>query len=71
MNANGLAMLADPEPCGHIVFPYSEEAQLIAAVALFASAGLGKTEAVVLVMTPEHKVELRERLKEDGFDVRE
>lgn len=69
MNANGLAMLANPQPCGHLVYPYNEEGHLLDAVALFTSAGLRKGEAVVLVITGEHERALREYLAVDGFDL--
>jgi hypothetical protein len=69
MNANAVEILSNPQPCGHIVYPYTEESQVAEAVCLFASAGLQKGEAVLLVMTEAHSEAILERLKEDGFDV--
>jgi hypothetical protein len=69
MNSYGLSMLANPAPCGHIVFPYTHESHWLEAVTLFASAGLGKNEAVLLVTTTEHAAILRTRLVEEGFDM--
>jgi len=71
MNTNGAALLTDPHPCGHIVYPYTDEAQLAEAVCLFASAGLRKGEAVILVMTKAHCEPLRQRLESEGFDIPE
>lgn len=70
MTDNSVAMLTDPKPCGHMVFPYSEDEQLLDAVALFAAAGLAKDEAVILVTTEAHKIALCVRLKDQGFSIR-
>jgi hypothetical protein len=42
MNASATAILSNPQPCGHIVYPYTEDSQVAEAVCLFASAGLRK-----------------------------
>jgi len=69
MNAKALAILSDPQPCGHIVYPYTDRSQVIEAVCLFASAGLWKGEAVLLVMTEAHCEPILERIGRAGFDV--
>jgi hypothetical protein len=69
-NSKAAAILSNPQPCGHIVFPYTDESQVAEAVCLFASAGLRKGEAVVLVMTQAHCEPILERLEREGFDVR-
>jgi hypothetical protein len=69
MNAKAAAILADPQPCGHIVYPYTDESQVAEAVCLFASAGLRKGEAVLLVMTEPHCEPILERIGRAGFDV--
>jgi hypothetical protein len=69
MNAKAAAILADPQPCGHIVYPYTDESQVAEAVCLFASAGLQKGEAVLLVMTQAHCEPILERIERAGFDV--
>jgi hypothetical protein len=69
MNRNGEAMLMDPHPGGHIVYPYTEDAQLADAVCLFASAGLRKGQAVLLVMIQEHYKPIRQRLELEGFNL--
>jgi len=69
MNAKAAAILSDPQPCGHIVYPYTDESQVAEAVCLFASAGLQKGEAVLLVMTEAHCEPILERIRCAGFDV--
>jgi len=69
MNAKAEAILSNPEPCGHIVYPYTDESQVAEAVCLFASAGLRKGEAVLLVMTEPHCEPILRRLGRDGFNV--
>jgi hypothetical protein len=69
MNSKAAAILSNPQPCGHIVHPYTDESQLADAVCLFASAGLRKGEAVLLVMTEAHCGPILARLEREGFDV--
>lgn len=49
MNPKASALLVDPHPCGHIVYPYTDRNLLAQAVCLYASAGLRKNEAVILI----------------------
>jgi hypothetical protein len=69
MNSKAAEILSNPQPCGHIVYPYTDESQLVDAVCLFASAGLRKAETVLLVVSDAHCKPILERLKEGGFDV--
>ena len=69
MNSKAAAILANPNPCGHIVYPYTMETQVAEAVCLFASAGLSKGEAVVLVMKADHRRPIRHRLEQEGFNL--
>ena len=69
MNARGAALLAHPHPCGHIVYPYTDENLVEQAVGLFASAGLRDDEGVILIMTPEHCDAVRLRLQMEGYNV--
>jgi hypothetical protein len=71
MNSKGAAILANPHPCGHIVYPYTDEKHVAEAVCLFASAGLRKGEAVVLVMTTDHCKPIRRRLEQEGFNLKQ
>jgi hypothetical protein len=69
MNANSAAILTDPHPCGHIVYPYTDEGLVGQAVCLFASSGLREGEGVILVMTADHRDSITLRLLTEGFDV--
>jgi hypothetical protein len=69
MNSTATELLANPQ-CGHIVYPYTDEAQLADAVCRFAGAGLRKGEAAVLIMTAAHRDPIRARLQDDGFNLR-
>lgn len=68
MNEKGAAILRDPRPCTHIVYPYTEESQVAEAAALFVSAGLKKGDAALLIMLKGHFEPIREELKLEGFD---
>ena len=69
MNAKAAAILTDPHPYGHIVYPYTDEALVGEAVALFAGAGLRNGEGVVLVMMAAHRDSITLRLVAEGCDV--
>ncbi len=71
MNSKGAAILSNPHPCGHIVYPYTDDTHVAEAVCLFASAGLKKGEAVVLVMTTGHRKPILLRLEQDGFNLKD
>jgi len=70
MNTRAAAILSNPEPRGHIVYPYTDESQVADVVCLFAGAGLRKGEAVLLVMTEAHCEPVLSRLRSEGFDVK-
>ena len=69
MNSNGAAILTNPHPCGHIVYPYTDESLVGQAVCLFASAGLRDSEGVILIMTADHCEPIKLRLQLEGFNV--
>jgi KaiC/GvpD/RAD55 family RecA-like ATPase len=69
MNANAPAILTDPHPYGHIVYPYTDEALVSQAAALFAGAGLRNGEGVILVMRAAHRDSITRRLVAEGYDV--
>jgi hypothetical protein len=68
VNSSAAAVLCDPRPPAHIVYSYADDNDLADAVALFASAGLSKKEAVILIVTVEHENLIRQRLEQEGFD---
>src|ERR1700722_17621496 len=67
MNAKGASILVNPHPCGHIVYPYTDEGLVGQAVALFASAGLRGGEGVILVMSADHCESIKLRLQLEGL----
>ena len=71
MNSSAAAILCDPRPSEHIVCSYADDNDLADAVTLFASAGLAKKEAVILVVTAKHSDLIRRRLEHEGFNVPE
>jgi hypothetical protein len=69
MNTSAAAILCDPRPADHIVYSYTTDNDLAEAVTLFASAGLVKHEAVILVVAAKHTDLITQRLEQEGFDV--
>jgi hypothetical protein len=69
MNNNGAAILMNPQPGSHIVYPYTDENLVSQAVCLYASAGLRRDEGVVLIMSKDHFEPILGRLTSEGFDV--
>jgi len=69
MNAHGAAILAHPHPCGHIVYPYTDENLVGQAVCLFATAGIRDGEGVILIMSDDHCEPIKLRLQIEGFNV--
>jgi hypothetical protein len=69
MNVRSSEMLSNPQPCGHILYTYTEESQVTEAVCLFASAGLRKGEAVILVMAEAHREPILNELRDEGIDL--
>jgi len=68
MTAAGAEILSHPHPCGHIIYPYTDEGLVGQAVALFASAGIRDEEGVVLIMSRDHCESIRLRLQLEGID---
>jgi hypothetical protein len=64
-----VALLTDPHPRSHIVLAYNDDARFIESVGLFVAAGLSNGEAVLLVMTRQHRSDIETHLEEEGFDV--
>jgi MEDS: MEthanogen/methylotroph, DcmR Sensory domain len=69
MNSKGSALLVDPHPCGHIVYPYTDEGLVGQAVCLFASSGIRANEGVVLIMSSDHCGPIKLRLQLEGINV--
>jgi hypothetical protein len=69
MNANATALLTNPHPCAHIVYPYTDGALVGQAVCLFASAGLRNGEGVILILSAENHDAYMLRLITEGHDL--
>jgi MEDS: MEthanogen/methylotroph, DcmR Sensory domain len=63
------ALLTDPEPHSHIVYPSSDECRISEAVAVFAGTGLSKGDAVILVTTETRRGFIGTRLECGGHDL--
>lgn len=68
MNASGASILANPHPCGHIVYPYTDEGLVGQAVSLFTSAGLRDGDGVILIISSEHCESIKLRLLTEGIN---
>jgi len=68
MNARGASLLTNPHPCGHIVYPYTDEGLVGQAVCLFASAGLRDGDGVILIMSADHRESIKVRLQLEGIN---
>lgn len=71
MTARTTSLLTDPQPHSHIVYPCADETLIGEAVVTFASAGLRKGDAVILVTTKARRELIEDRLTEESFDVKE
>jgi hypothetical protein len=71
LSPKSAALLENPHPRNHIVYPYTTDAEVTDVVSLFASSGLRNGEAVVLVVSRAHCEPIRRRLGEQGFSVQE
>src|SRR5262249_11313152 len=54
MTPSSLALLLNPHPKGHLVYPYANDDHLVDAVGLFAASGLKKGEGVILIVERHH-----------------
>ncbi|HVL38431.1 MAG TPA: MEDS domain-containing protein [Fimbriimonadaceae bacterium] len=60
-----------PPAGGHIVFPFTEDARAVAAIADYARYGLESGEAAVLILTQEHRTGVESALSAAGLDLSE
>jgi hypothetical protein len=70
MTPKTAALLADPPPKTHIVYPYSNFDQIVPAVARFTEEGITRGDSIVLLVTGEHRQAIVERLISDSVDAR-
>jgi hypothetical protein len=69
MTPKTAALLADPPPKTHMVYPYSNFEQIVPSVARFAEEGITRGESIVLMVTGEHRQAITGRLIHDAVDV--
>jgi hypothetical protein len=69
MNPTAAETLTNPPPLSHIVYPYTDESQIVDAVSLFATVGFQRGEGVLLIMATIHCGPIRQRLEAQGFDL--
>jgi KaiC/GvpD/RAD55 family RecA-like ATPase len=69
MTPKTAAILDDPHPNLHIVYPCSDQQCIAEVVSAFTVAGLEKEESVVLITTQPHAQAINQELEKAGFDV--
>lgn len=69
MSTDAIWVLAERLAGEHIAQLYSSDTILIESLRIFTTHGLSRREAVLLVITPPHRVLLLQRLAADGLDV--
>ncbi|HXE62044.1 MAG TPA: MEDS domain-containing protein [Bryobacteraceae bacterium] len=68
MTPKTAALLADPPPRTHMVYPYGNFDQIVPVVARFAGEGIARSESIVLMVTDEHRQAITERLVQASLD---
>jgi hypothetical protein len=66
INSTTAAILAKPPYHSHVVYPYTDDQQLIDAVGFYTTGGLDRGSAVILVVTEAHRSAIKKYLKSDG-----
>ena len=67
MDPQTAAILANPNH-SHIVYPYTDHRRLADAVSFYANCGLVRNDAVILMVTEDHRRAIKKYLEAD-FDV--
>lgn len=62
-------LLAEPRPGDHFLRLYTEDAELVEALLPFVTHGIGRGEAVVLLITRQHRLQLEHRLAQNDFPI--
>jgi len=70
MTPKTAALLADPPPKTHMVYPYSNFEQIVPVVARFAGEGIARGESIVMMVTHEHREAILDSLFQDSIDAR-
>jgi hypothetical protein len=64
-------LVTEPVKHDHLVQVYRDDRVLVEAVSLFASAAIGRREAVILIATGPHATKVERCLESDGLEVEE
>jgi hypothetical protein len=66
MDSRTASILANPPYHSHVVYPYTDDGQLVDAVGFYAASGLNRDGAVILIATEAHRSAIKRYLKSDG-----
>ena len=67
MTERTAAILADPHPNTHMVYPYADSEHVVPAVAFFVVQGISRDESAVLIVTQEKRDAVESLLENQGF----
>jgi hypothetical protein len=63
------ALLTNPSPGAHIVYPYTDEKRVVETVRIYAGAGFAAGDAVILIAISNHLAAIERALRTDGFNI--
>ena len=66
MDSGTASVLASPPYHSHVVYPYTNDQQLVDAVGFYTASGLDRDGAVILIATEAHRSAIKRYLKSDG-----
>lgn len=66
MDSETASTLANPPRRGHMVYPYTDDRQMVSTVGFYASSGLAGSGSVVIIATEEHRAAIKKYLSGDG-----
>ena len=66
MDSETASTLANPPRPGHMVYPYTDDRQMVSAVGFYTSSGLAGNGSVILIGTEEHRYAIKKYLSGDG-----
>lgn len=69
MDSKTTAMLENARVGSHIVYPYTDEARVVSTVGHYVSGGLSHGDAVILILSENHRERVIDYLKADTFAV--
>lgn len=66
MDSETAWILSNVPRASHIVYPYTDERQMVSVVGFYTSSGLARNGSVVLIATDEHRDAIKRYLSGDG-----